>query len=116
MEQEIINYTFDEDLENVSESEYSNSFVEPHEGLYNQPLESKDKDISYVNGHNLPDEEEDEEEDDLILGDEDELDEEDLVEDEIDVELDDEVDADISEEDLVLDVESADDEDEEDDL
>ena len=49
-----------------------------------------------------------------MLGDEDDLDEADLKEDEIDVEIDDDMDDDLDEDDLVLDAD--DDEEEEDDL
>lgn len=79
-------------------------------------------DIKYVNGHNLPDDDDDvdEEENDLILGDEDELDEADLAEDEVDVEVDEDVDAVVGDDDLVLetddDVLDEDDEEDEDDL
>ena len=98
MQQEIINYPFDELEEN---DERSGSFEHP-----------SDTTITYINGHHIPDEDDDvEEEDDLVLGDEDELDEDDFEVDEIDVEVDDAIDKDITEDDLVLGTE-----DEEDDL
>ena len=111
MEQEIINYPFDEiDNDDRDRSDFGRS---PDEVFIDRPNTS-DTEIKNVNGHNLPEDDEDDDddtEDDLILGDEDELDEADLEEDEIDVEIDDDVD-DVSEDDLVLDAE----EDEEDDL
>ena len=115
MTQEIINYPFDPELDNDLED--SNRFEQTPEVFTARP-DANDAAITYVNGHNLPDEdEEDEDEDDLILGDEDELDEDDLAEDEIDVEIDEDVDADVSEDDLVLDADpDLDDDDEEDDL
>jgi len=85
MQAEIINYPFDDEFDERQQS-------------------SIDTGIIYVNGHNLPDEDDDQE-DDLILGDEDELDEDDLAEDEIDVEIDEDVDDVIGEDDLVLDAE-----------
>ena len=105
MSQEIINYPFDPELDDDdSESPVSADRV-------------SETNISYVNGHNLPEDDEDEE-DDLILGDEDEIDEADLAEDEIDVEVDDDLDAVVSDNDLVLDIEDdvLDDDEEEDDL
>jgi hypothetical protein len=105
MSQEIINYPFDPELDDDdSESSVSSDRV-------------SETNISYVNGHNLPEDDEDKE-DDLILGDEDEIDEADLAEDEIDVEVDDDVDAVVSDDDLVLDTEDdvLDDDEEEDDL
>ena len=102
MSQEIINYPFDPELD---ERETSESFDRsPGEVFIDRPHTSQ-TDISYVNGHNLPDDDDDDEdeEDDLILGDEDELDEADLAEDEIDVEVDEDVDAVVSDDDLVLD-------------
>ena len=87
----------------------------PENIFIDRPLTS-DTEITQVNGHHLPeeDDDEDEEEDDLVLGDEDDLDEADLKEDEIDVEIDDDMDDDLDEDDLVLDAD--DDEEEEDDL
>ena len=114
MQQEIINYPFDE-LENDDRERSSDYDRSPDEVFIDRPNTS-DTEIKNVNGHNLPEDDEDDDddtEDDLILGDEDELDEADLEEDEIDVEIDDDVD-DVSEDDLVLDAEE--DEDEEDDL
>jgi len=105
MSQEIINYPFDPELDDDdSESSVSADRV-------------SETNISYVNGHNLPEDDEDKE-DDLILGDEDEIDEADLAEDEIDVEVDDDLDAVVSDNDLVLDIEDdvLDDDEEEDDL
>ena len=95
MSQEIINYPFDPELDDDdSESSVSADRV-------------SETNISYVNGHNLPEDDEDKE-DDLILGDE----------DEIDVEVDDDLDAVVSDDDLVLDIEDdvLDDDEEEDDL
>ena len=119
MQQEIINYPFDPELDN-DENERSDSYDRSTEEVLLDRRNTTETSISYVNGHNLPDEdEEDEDEDDLVLGDEDELDEDDLAEDEIDVEVDDEVDPVVSDDDLVLDVDddlTADDEEEEDDL
>jgi hypothetical protein len=112
MLEEIINYPFDDELDDRERSDsYSRPFEETsfdHRGT--------DANITYVNGHNLPedDDDDDEEEDDLILGDEDELDEADLAEDEIDVEIDEDVDDVIGDDDLVLDAEE--DVEEEDDL
>ena len=107
--QEIINYPFDE-IDN-DDSERSGHFERsPGEVFIDRPNVS-DTEITNVNGFNLPDDDEeddDEEEDDLVLGDEDELDE-----DDIDVEIDEDVDN-VSEDDLVLDAEE--DEEEEDDL
>ena len=105
MSQEIINYPFDPELDDDdSESSVSADRV-------------SETNISYVNGHNLPEDDEDKE-DDLILGDEDEIDEADLAEEEIDVEVDDDVDDVVSDDDLVLDTEDdvLDDDEEEDDL
>ena len=112
MLEEIINYPFDDEVDDRERSDsYSRSFEETS-------FDHRDTDanITYVNGHNLPedDDDDDEEEDDLILGDEDELDEADLAEDEIDVEVDEDVDAVIGDNDLVLDAEE--DVEEEDDL
>ena len=112
MQEEIINYPFDDELDDRESSDsYGRSseetFIDRHDAAAS---------ITYVNGHNLPedDDDDDEEEDDLILGDEDELDEADLAEDEIDVEVDEDVDAVIGDNDLVLDAEE--DVEEEDDL
>ena len=70
--------------------------------------------IAQVNGHYLPDEDDEAEEDDLVLGDEAEIDEVDYNEDELEVEEVDDLDEDdLDEDDLVLDTD--DDEDEEDD-
>ena len=105
MSQEIINYPFDPELDDDDrESPVSSARV-------------SETNISNVNGHNLPEDDEDKE-DDLILGDEDEIDEADLAEDEIDVEVDDDLDAVVSDDDLVLDIEDdvLDDDEEEDDL
>ena len=105
MSQEIINYPFDPELDDDDrESPVSSARV-------------SETNISNVNGHNLPEDDEDKE-DDLILGDEDEIDEADLAEDEIDVEVDDDVDDVVSDDDLVLDTEDdvLDDDEEEDDL
>ena len=116
MSQEIINYPFDPEL---NERETSDSFDRSPEEVFIDRPNTSQTDISYINGHNLPDDEDDEdEEDDLILGDEDELDEADLAEDEIDVEVDEDVDAVVSDDDLVLDTEDdvLDDDDEEEDL
>jgi hypothetical protein len=119
MQQEIINYLFDPELDN-DENERSESFDRSPEEVFIDRPNTTDTSISYVNGHNLPDEDDDDEdEDDLILGDEDELDEDDLAEDEIDVEVDDEVDPVVNDDDLVLDVDddlTVDDEEEDDDL
>ena len=117
MQQEIIHYPFDPELDN-DENEGSDSFEHSVEEISLNRSNTPDTSITYVNGHNLPDEDDDEDEDDLVLGDEDELDEDDLAENEIDVEVDDEVDPVVSEDDLVLDVDddiAADDEDEEED-
>jgi hypothetical protein len=114
MQEEILNYPFDE-IEN-DDKESVGGYDRSAEEVFIDRPNTSDTEITYVNGHNLPDdddEEEDDTEDDLILGDEDELDEADLAEDEIDVEVDDDVD-DVSDDDLVLDAEE--DEDEEDDL
>ena len=76
MSQEIINYPFDEDLDDDRET--SGSFERSSEEVFVDRPNTGDTEISYVNGHNLPDEDDDdvdEDEDDLILGDEDELDE-----------------------------------------
>jgi hypothetical protein len=74
-----------------------------------------DVNFQKINGRVQPDDDDediDEDEDDLILGDEDELDEEDLSEDDIDIELDEDLtDEDFDEDDLVL-GEDDDDEDE----
>jgi len=113
MQQEIIHYPFDE-LDS-DDRESSDSFQrDPEEVFIDRPGTSGTQ-ITYVNGHNLPDEDddEDEDEDDLVLGDEDDLDEDDLAEDEIDVEVDDVVDTDISEDDLLLDADEEDDEEDE---
>ena len=101
MSQEIINYPFDPELDD-DDNESSQGFEL-----------SSETNTGYVNGHNLPD---DDDEEDLILGDEEELDEADLAADEIDVEVDEDVDAVASDDDLVLD--TADDvlDDEEEDL
>ncbi len=114
MEQEIINYPFDQDFDNETErSDSSEPSIE--EGFIDRTAASNSN-ISYVNGHNLPDDEEEEdEEDDLVLGDEDELEEADLAEDEIDVEVDEDVDAVVSDDDLVLDADADLDDDEDDD-
>jgi hypothetical protein len=98
MEQEIINYPFDDELDDRECYGRSSeeTFIDRHGAAAN---------ITYVNGHNLPDDDDDEEEDDLILGDEDELDEADLAEDEIDIEVDEDIDDVISDNDLVLDAE-----------
>ena len=93
---EIINYPFDPELD---DQEYSDR--KPDDTFTDRPNTS-DTEITYVNGHYVPEEDEDAE-DDLVLGDEDELEEDDFDEDEIDVEVDDEVDEDIDENDLVLD-------------
>jgi hypothetical protein len=117
MQQEIINYPFDEI--DYDDRERSDNFDRSPEEVFLDRPNTSDTNISYVNGHNLPDEDEDEDEDDLVLGDEDDLDDDDLAEDEIDVEVDDEVDPVAGEDDLVLDVDddlAADDEEEEDDL
>src|SRR5688572_4811508 len=99
MSQEIINYPFDQELDDDKEA--SGSFDRSSEEVFIDRPNTAQTDISYVNGHNLPDDDEDEdEEDDLILGDEDELDEADLAEDEIDVEVDEDVDAVVSDDDL----------------
>jgi hypothetical protein len=69
-----------------------------------------------INGQVQPDDDDDdvdEDEDDLILGDEDELDEDDLSEEDIDVELDEDLDnEDFDEDDLVLGDDDDEDEDE----
>jgi len=112
MQEEIINYPFDDEPDDRERSDsYGRS---SEEKFIDYP--NADAGITYVNGHNLPedDDDDDEEEDDLILGDEDELDEADLAEDEIDVEIDEEVDDVISDDDLVLDAEE--DVEEEDDI
>jgi hypothetical protein len=101
MQEEIINYPFDDELDDRESSDsYGRSseetFIDRHDAAAS---------ITYVNGHNLPEDDDEEEEDDLILGDEDELDEADLAEDEIDVEIDEDVDDVISDDDLVLDAE-----------
>ena len=114
MAQEIINYPFDSEMDN-DDRERSDRFERSHEETFADRPGTGNTSISYVNGHNLPDDEEDEdEEDDLILGDEDELEEADLAEDEIDVEIDEDVDTEVSDDDLVLDTEEdvLDDEDE----
>jgi hypothetical protein len=114
MAQEIINYPFD-DFDDERDSTGS-SERSPQEVFIDRPL-TGNTEISYVNGHNLPDDEdEDEEEDDLILGDEDDVDEDDLAEDEIDVEIEEDVDPDVDDADLVLDTDDPvlDDEDEDD--
>jgi hypothetical protein len=112
MQEEIINYPFDDELD---DRECSDSYDRSSEGT-SFDHRGTDANITYVNGHNLPedDDDDDEEEDDLILGDEEELDEADLTEDEIDVEIDEDVDDVISDNDLVLDAEE--DVEEEDDL
>lgn len=119
MTQEIINYPFDPEFDGERDSS-GTSERNPHEVFIDRP-NTGNTEITYVNGHNLPDEDEDEEEeDDLILGDEDDLDEDDLAEDEIDVEVDEEVDPEIDDADLVLDTDDPvlddDDEDDEDDI
>jgi hypothetical protein len=103
MQEEIINYPFDDELD---DRECSDSYDRSSEGT-SFDHRGTDANITYVNGHNLPedDDDDDEEEDDLILGDEEELDEADLTEDEIDVEIDEDVDDVISDNDLVLDAE-----------
>ena len=108
MERELTNSLFETGINDSSESR------NPENVFIDRPLTS-DTEITQVNGHYLPDEDEDEEEeDDLVLGDEDELDEADLDEDELDVEVDEDLDEDdIDEDDLVLD---ADDDEEEDEL
>ena len=112
MTQEIINYPFDSELDN--DMEPADRFEQTPEEVFIDRPDTGNTGITYVNGHNLPDDDEDEdEEDDLILGDEDELDEADLAEDEIDVEIEENIDEDVSDADLVLD---ADEDDEEDDL
>ncbi len=121
MAQEIINYPFDSEIDN-DERERSDRFARSSEETFVDRPNTGNTDISYVNGHNLPDDDEDDEdeEDDLILGDEEELDEADLAEDEIDVEVDEDVDAVVSDDDLVLETEEDvlddDDEEDEDDL
>ena len=116
MSQEIINYPFDEELDD--DREPFDSFDRSSEEVFIDRPNTGNTAVSNVNGHNLPDDDDDEdEEDDLILGDEDELDEADLAEDEIDVEVDEDVDAVVSDDDLVLDTEDDvldDDEEEED--
>lgn len=104
MSQEIINYPFDPELDD-NDNESAEGFNR-----------SSETTISSVNGHNLPDDDDDEEEDNLILGDEDDLDEADLAEDEIDVEVDEDVNVVVSDDDLVLDTadDVLDDEEEED--
>jgi hypothetical protein len=112
MQQEILNYPFDEIDDD--DRERSDNFDQSPEEIFMDRSNANDTSISYVNGHNLPEEDDDdEEEDDLILGDEDDLDDADLVE-EIDVEIDEEVDPDLNDDDLVLDVD--DDDEEEDDV
>jgi hypothetical protein len=100
---EIINYPFDPELD--GEEGASSEDRSAREISIDSP-NTNDAEITYVNGHYLPDEEDEGEEDDLILGDEGELDEDDFDEDEIDVEVDDEVDEDIDEDDLVLDADN----------
>ena len=113
MLQEIINYPFDE-LEENDEGSYN--FNPNVEDVFIEKPNTSDAAITYVNGHHIPDDDDDvEEEDDLVLGDEEELNEEDFDVDEIDVELDDDVD-DVTEDDLVLDAEDDLDDEEEDDL
>ena len=118
MSQEIINYPFDPELDDDREA--SSSFDRSSEEVFIDRPDTSKTDISYVNGHNLPDDDDDDEdeEEDLILGDEDELDEADLAEDEIDVEVDEDVDAVVSDDDLVLDTadDVLDDEEDEEDL
>jgi hypothetical protein len=101
MQEEIINYPFDDELD---DRECSDSYDRSSEGT-SFDHRGTNANITYVNGHNLPedDDDDDEEEDDLILGDEDELDEADLTEDEIDVEIYEDVDDVISDNDIVLD-------------
>ena len=113
MQQEIINYPFDELEENDNRSDNFNQNVE---NVFIEHPRTSDSAITYVNGHHIRDEDEDvEEEDDLVLGDEDELDEDDFAEEEIDVEVDEDID-DVTEDDLVLDADDDLDDDEEDDL
>lgn len=105
MQQDIINYPFDE-IEN-DERERSSSYDRSSEEVFVDRPNTPDTGINYVNGHNLPgddddDDDDDDTEDDLTLDDEDELDE-----DEIDVE----VDEDLDDEDLALDEDDDDDED-----
>lgn len=120
MSQEIINYPFDPELDD-DDRESSDGFDRSSEEVVADRPNASDTEISYVNGHNLPDdddEDDEDDEDDLILGDEDELDEADLAEDEIAVEIDEDVDPVVSDDDLVLDTEDdvLDDEEEEEDL
>ncbi len=108
MLQEIINYPFDEigDEDTMNSESFHRS---SEEVFIDRP--SSDAELTHVNGHNLPEDDEeddDDTEDDLVLGDEDELDE-----DEIDIELDEDADE-VKEDDLVLDDDEEDDE--EDDL
>jgi hypothetical protein len=101
MQQEIINYPFDELDDNDSRSD---NFSHDTENVFIEGPGSADAAITYVNGHHIPDEDDEDvdEEDDLVLGDEDELDEGNLDEEEIDVEVEEDID-DITEDDLVLD-------------
>lgn len=107
MLEEIINYPFDE----IGDDDTMNSenFHRSSEEVFID-RQISDAELTHVNGHNLPedDEEDEDDEDDLVLGDEDELDE-----DEIDVELEEDADE-VSDDDLVLGDDE--DEDEEDDL
>jgi hypothetical protein len=107
MQQEIINYPFDE----LEENDRSDSFNDSEGNVFIERPGAPDAAITYVNGHHIPDEDEDEEEeDDLILGDEDDLDEEDV--DELDIEVDEDVDEEITEDDLVLDADDEEDDEE----
>ena len=111
MVQEIINYPFDPELDDDFERSETNE--ETPDVFVDQP-NTHDSSITYVNGHNLPDEDEDDDdEDDLILGDENELNEDDFVE-EIDVEVDEDIDEDVTDEDFVLDTDDDLDDEEED--
>lgn len=83
------------------------------EGMSDRSIADNTK-IAQVNGHYLPDEDDDEgEEEDLVLGDEAEIDEVDYNEDELEVEEIDDLDEDdVDDDDLVLD---ADDDEEDED-
>ena len=119
MEREIINNALRTEREdNQQENLAASSPNRTPEDIFIDRTLTSETDVTHVNGHYLPDEDdedEDQEEDDLVLGDEDDLDDEDLDEDEIDVEVDDEIDEyDLDEDDLVLDTD--DDEQDEDEM
>ena len=61
MTQEIINYPFDPELDNDLED--SNSFGQTSE-VSTESRDANDAAITYVNGHNLPDEDEEDEDED----------------------------------------------------